>query len=123
MFALFSRASASCQKLRWRSRVRVRAARKPDWDCLDKRELLSTLVLPASNGSLFTGTYVDPSSGQVEIWRTEYGTDLSNGGFQLDGADNDNDPGYNDSTVIADYNADIAGLEASTTPVPVSSVL
>ncbi len=179
------------------SRRRLQNARQPAWDCLDRRELLSTLILPASNGSTFTGSTPDPygpgiDSGQTfeggdylgmlngttalstysvddsapaitpaqynatvttngttfgaavpnagaiawlltnigptvstadqqgalqaAIWRVEYGTNLSAGGFQLDGADNANDPGNNDPALIADYKADIAALGSHTAP-------
>jgi hypothetical protein len=192
----FSDTASSIRKPR--SHRRPNIARKPAWDCLDKRELLSTLILPASNGSTFTGstpnlygpgvdsgqtfyggdylgmlngttalsTYsVDDSSPaivpgqynaavttngttfgasvpnagaiawlltniaptvqnadqqaalQAAIWRVEYGTNLSAGGFQLDGADNTNDPGDNDAALIADYKADIAALGSHTAPV------
>jgi hypothetical protein len=50
---------------------------------------------------------------QAAIWRMEYGST----GFQLDGADNSNDPGYNDLNLIADDQADIAALGSQTAPV------
>jgi hypothetical protein len=53
---------------------------------------------------------------QAAIWRTEYGGTGPNG-FQLDGADNDNDPGDNDATLIADYRADLVALGNHTAPV------
>jgi hypothetical protein len=55
---------------------------------------------------------------QAAIWRTEYGTNLSNGGFQLDGAENSNiDTGYNDAALIDAYKADIAALGSNTAPI------
>ncbi len=182
-----------------RSRRRPTTAHKPAWDYLDKRELLSTLVLPQTDGNMFTGSTPSPygsgvdsgqtffggdylgmlngttalstysiddnssqaivagdynatvttdgttfgtsvpnagaiawlltnigptvknadqqSALQAAIWRTEYGTDLSASGFQLDGADNNNPPGGNDPALIADYKADIAALGSHTAPV------
>ncbi len=47
---------------------------------------------------------------QAAIWHEESATT----GFQLDGADNNNDPGYNDPTLIADYQADLKMLGTNT---------
>jgi hypothetical protein len=176
------------------TRRRVPTARKPYWDSLEKRELLSTLVLPTSVGSTLTASYTIPNVGffsgqtayggdflgtldntkalatysvditgsvpfsgiynaavttdgtvtfsgstsattvpnagaiawlmtnlalkagsadaqgalQAAIWHEESGMT----GFQLDGADNNNDP-----TLIADYQADLNMLGTNTTSV------
>jgi hypothetical protein len=50
---------------------------------------------------------------QAAIWRVEYGPS----GFQLDGADNSNDPGYNTPALIADYKADMVALGTNTATV------
>ncbi len=59
---------------------------------------------------------------QAAIWNVEYGTTLTqSGGFQLDGADNNNSPfiegGYSAAKLVSDYKADLAALGNKTAPI------
>ncbi len=76
------------------SRQRIPTARKPSWDSLEKRELLSTLVLPTSVGSTLTASYTIPNVGFFS-GQTAYGGDF------LGTLDN--------TKALATYSVDISG--------------